>query len=187
MSEKKDRDVPGWIQVLLGVLGFFGIGSAAVFGFSFDKSEANTPATTSPTVAVTPGTPTSEPTTSERRTTDTSPRTRTSPRPAATTDTPVDETNSAVVGDWTGSSQLSAYESTSLSMTLSLSADGRYSWERDVIHDSGYWEVQGDYIAFEQDSGGQYAWPYRLSGSGSRQVLTLVTEQGGTTKLHRVR
>jgi predicted secreted protein len=90
-----------------------------------------------------------------------------------------------VVGD--GSSQLSAYESTSSSMTLSLSADGHYAWERDVIHDSGYWEVQGGYITFEQDSGGQYAWPYRLSGSGSRQVLTLVTEQGGTTKLHRIR
>lgn len=91
-----------------------------------------------------------------------------------------------MVGD--GSSQLSAYESTSLSMTLSLSADGHYAWERDVIHDSGYWEeVQGGYITFEQDSGGQYAWPYRLSGSGSRQVLTLVTEQGGTTKLHRIR
>lgn len=187
MSEKKDRDVPGWIQVLLGVLGFFGIGSAAVFGFSFDKSEANFPATTSPTVAVTPGTPTSEPTTSERRPTDTSPPTRTPPRPAATTETPVDEANAAVVGEWRGSSQLSAYESTSLSMMLSLSADGHYAWERDVIHDSGYWEVQGGYITFEQNSGGQYAWPYRLSGSGGRQVLTLVTEQGGTTKLHRIR
>lgn len=198
MSEKKDRDVPGWIQVFLGVLGFFGIGSAAVFGFSFDKSEANSPATTSPTVAVTPGTPTSEPTTSEpttsepttpeRRTTDTGAPTptRTPPHPAATTDTSVDQANAALVGDWRGTSQLSAYESTSLSMTLSLSADGHYAWQRDVIHDSGYWEVQGDYIAFEQDSGGQYAWPYRLSGSGSRQILTLVTEQGGTTKLHRI-
>jgi hypothetical protein len=40
-------------------------------------------------------------------------------------------------------------------------------------------------VACEQDTGGQYEWPYQLSGSGSRRVLSIVMEQGGTTRLHR--
>jgi hypothetical protein len=70
-------------------------------------------------------------------------------------------------------------------MTMNLGGDGHYAWERDVVHDSGRWELDGDQIYFEQDTGGQYEWPYELSGSGSRQVLSIVMAQGGTTRPHR--
>jgi hypothetical protein len=185
---KKNRDVPGWIQVVFAALTFFGITGALLhIGFpDGDDHSNNTTIITEPTVTgstapstapagtgpVTEDPPSHDPTTAP-------PRKPTTP-PAAP------DPGGKLVGTWRGSSPLSAYEQTSLSMTVVLGDDGRYTWQRDAVHDSGYWDLDGDQLAFEQDTGGRYEWPYALSGSGSRQVLSFVMEQGGTTRLHRI-
>lgn len=101
------------------------------------------------------------------------------PTPGLTTRPTAAQGNLA--GSWRGSSQLSADGPTSLLMTLTLGDDGHYAWERDVLHDAGRWSVDGGSLAFEQDTGGQYEWPFTLSGND----LTITGEQGGVSRLHR--
>lgn len=99
-----------------------------------------------------------------------------------------DITNTAaktLIGRWRGSGQISPDGNTSSSMIMSLAADGHYTWQLDVIEDSGRWEVHGNLVAFLQKDGQQYEWSYLLSPVGSPQVLKLVTEQGGIWELHR--
>lgn len=200
-AARKQRDIPGWIQVGLAILAFFGLtGTALLNWFGLHPP---VPVPTATAIAVPTGTawlPSTPTGTTERPA-----PTGTTRRPAPTVTTkrpgPVRTTGRPdpppipsppdvgpgpqLVGTWAGTSQLSAHESTSLRMTLSLAADGRYGWTRDVIRDSGYWEVNGEMITFDQDSGGRYEWPFQLSGSGSRRVLILITTQGGTTRLRR--
>jgi hypothetical protein len=165
-AQKKGPDWPGWIQVVLAVLGFLGLSGAGIAGWLHHQQKPIDPAPHPAVVSGAPG-PGRSPTEG-------------STKPAA-------DPAAVLVGDWSGNSQLSAYEQTSLTMRLTLRADGSYEWSRDVIHDSGFWEIKGAAIDFQQDSGGQYDWPWQLGTSGGRQVLKLQNEQGGIATLRRVR
>jgi len=176
---KKVRDWPAWIQTVVAVLGFLGISGATIVGLlhgSGDDAVVQPPVVT--TGPVTTPTRTAPPKATTEPTRTTIPPTTDPTQQAGTAE-------KALVGDWSGGGPLSPGEQVSFPLQLSLRADGSYEWTRDVVHDSGIWAVDGDTLVFQQEGGSQYGWPWRFTTFGSRKVLQVQTDQGGTATLRR--